>query len=74
MIGSKSRAACLIASAALFLGCAGSTAGARDPNAARPGGPVRPVAVSDEEFAERTYQLLLDAEPSPERDNLLVGS
>lgn len=74
MIGSSSRAAILVTSAALFFGCAGSNpGGARDPSSGRGGAPVRPVAVSDDDFATRTYQLLLDSEPTPERDNLLVG-
>lgn len=35
--------------------------------------PVRPVAISDEEFAGYTYRVLTDAEPSGERTNILAG-
>jgi cellulose synthase operon protein C len=75
MIGSESsRGAYLLAGALMVLGCAGTGAGnARDPSSAHGGAPVHPVPVSDEDFAERTYQVLLDAEPSVDRQNLLVG-
>jgi tetratricopeptide (TPR) repeat protein len=67
------RGARLLLTAALCCGCAGSAAGKLHPSAAGASAPVRPVAVNDEEFAERTYQLLLDAEPGSDRQNLLVG-
>ena len=74
MIGSDSRAACLVVGALMLFGCAGGAAGnARDPSSAHGTEPVRPVPVSDEDFAERTYQVLLDAEPSTDRHNLLAG-
>ena len=73
MMRLDARGARLLLTAALCCGCAGSAAGKLHPSAAGASAPVRPVAVNDEEFAERTYQLLLDGEPGPDRQNLLVG-
>jgi len=73
MIRLEARGARLLLTAVLCCGCAGSAAGKQHPNAAGASVPVRPVAVNDEEFAERTYQLLLDPEPGVDRQNRLVG-
>ncbi|MFO7180877.1 MAG: hypothetical protein DIU78_019405 [Pseudomonadota bacterium] len=63
-----------VAFAASALGCGGgSTPTARDPSEAAAAMPLRPLPVSEADFAERTYQLLLDGEPSAERQNLLAG-
>ncbi|HLV65401.1 MAG TPA: tetratricopeptide repeat protein [Polyangiaceae bacterium] len=75
MLRSRVRSSLLaVAFAASSLGCGGgSPPTARDPSAAGAAVPLRPLSVSEADFAERTYQLLLDPEPSGERQNLLAG-
>ena len=36
-------------------------------------GPIHPAVVGDEDFAAKTYQLLVDGEPTRERTEILVG-
>jgi cellulose synthase operon protein C len=66
--------------AALILIPAGTTAcgganraGERGANAAGHQGPVKPVAVSDADFARSAYQVLLSSAPSQQRTDLLAG-
>src|SRR5690606_2441984 len=75
MVRSRVRSSLLaVAFAASALGCGGgSTPTARDPSEAAAAMPLRPLPVSEADFAERTNQLLLDGEPSAERQNLLAG-
>jgi tetratricopeptide (TPR) repeat protein len=54
------------------MGCHTARVSAKGPNAAL-GGPVDPAKVSDAEFGQAAYQLLLTGERTPARDALLVG-
>lgn len=73
MFGSDRRAAFLLVGLLALSGCGGAGAGnARDASSLA-GGRVQPVPVSDQAFGERAYELLIDAQPSAARQNLLVG-
>lgn len=59
---------------ATTLGCAsGPRAKPAKPGAALVTGPIEAAPVTERDFAETTYQLLLDGEPSRERIGKLVG-
>lgn len=51
----------------------GVQTGARAPGANGRSAPVHPVAVSDNDFAASTYQILISGEHTAKRTNLLVG-
>ena len=62
--------------AALFLGlpaCGGASANQPATSADALGGPVNPVAVNHAEFAGYLERLLIDGQPSQERNDLLAG-
>lgn len=61
---------------ALAIGAAGCASGGttlpKSPHSAA-SAPVNPVAVSKADFAHQAYRVLLDARPSEERTNVLIG-
>lgn len=70
------RSECWLLAALLSLGVSGcasnASIGARSQDAAA-SAPVSPVEVRDADFAPLTYRVLLEAEFSPERTNVLIG-